>query len=81
MLQEIKGYAARRESFAFETTLSGLGYLRHIKEWRASDYHVMLFFLTLPSIDMAIAGCGASQPRRARYSRGCHTPAFRDWRA
>lgn len=55
MLQEIKGYAARRESFAFETTLSGLGYLRHIKDWRASGYHVMLFFLTLPSIEMAIA--------------------------
>lgn len=55
MLQEIKGYAARRESFAFETTLAGLGYLRHIKDWRASGYHVTLFFLTLPSIELAIA--------------------------
>ena len=27
----------------------------HIKDWRASGYHVMLFFLTLPSIEMAIA--------------------------
>lgn len=55
MLQEIKGYAARRDSFAFETTLSGFGYLRHIKDWRANGYHVTLFFLTLPSIEMAIA--------------------------
>jgi predicted ABC-type ATPase len=55
MLHEIKGYVARHESFAFETTLSGLGYLRHIRDWRASGYHVTLFFLTLPSIEMAIA--------------------------
>jgi predicted ABC-type ATPase len=54
MLQEIQGNAARREGFAFETTLSGLGYLRHIRDWRSSGYHVTLFFLTLPSIEMAI---------------------------
>jgi N-6 DNA Methylase len=31
MLQEIQQCAQRRESFAFETTLSGLSYLRHIE--------------------------------------------------
>ncbi len=66
MLQEIKGYAARRESFAFETTLSGLGYLRHIKDWRSSGYHVTIFLLTLPSVEIAIARVAA------RVSQGGH---------
>ncbi len=45
----------RRESFAFETTLPGLGYLRHIGAWRASGYHVSLFFLSLPTAEFAVA--------------------------
>ena len=36
MLEEIAACVARRDSFAFETTLSGLGYLRHIRAWRAA---------------------------------------------
>ena len=55
MLQEIEHCARRGESFAFETTLSGLGYLRHIALWRAQGYRVSLFFLTLPSVETAIA--------------------------
>lgn len=55
MLQEIAHCVARGESFAFETTLSGLAYLRHIREWKALGYHVSLFFLSLPSAEMAIA--------------------------
>ena len=54
MLQEIAQCAAHGESFAFETTLSGLAYLRHIVEWKHMGYHVGLFFLTLPSAEMAI---------------------------
>jgi predicted ABC-type ATPase len=34
MLQEIAACAAKGESFAFETTLSGVAYLRHIREWQ-----------------------------------------------
>lgn len=55
MLQEIAACAGRGESFAFETTLSGIGYLRHIREWQQSGYHVSLFFLALPSVDLAVA--------------------------
>ena len=55
MIGEILACVAHRESFAFETTLSGLNYLRHIGEWRALGYHVSLFFLSLPTADMAIA--------------------------
>ena len=55
MLKEIAECAERGESFAFETTLSGLGYLAHIKQWRAQGYHVSLFFLALPDADVAVA--------------------------
>lgn len=55
MLSEIHNHAARGESFAFETTLSGRHYARLILEWRSSSYHVKLFFLKLESPELAIA--------------------------
>ena len=55
MLEEIEHCAKRMESFAFETTLSGLGYLRHIEQWRKQAYRVSLFFLRLPDAETAIA--------------------------
>lgn len=54
MLQELAECSARGESFAFETTLSGLSYLRHIERWKDMGYHISLFFLTLPSPEYAI---------------------------
>jgi predicted ABC-type ATPase len=55
MLEEIKASVRRGESFAFETTLSGLGYLAHIRRWRAQGYHVSLLFLSLPGPEVAVA--------------------------
>ena len=55
MLEEIDQCVRRGESFAFETTLSGLGYLRHIERWQRQDYRVSLIFLSLPDADTAIA--------------------------
>ncbi|WP_197277123.1 zeta toxin family protein [Sphingomonas profundi] len=55
MLQEIEHCTRRGESFAFETTLSGLSYLRHIAEWQTQGFRVSLFFLTLPDAETAIA--------------------------
>ena len=55
MLREIADCVKRGESFAFETTLSGLVYLRHIQDWRELGYHVGMFFLSLPSVELAIA--------------------------
>lgn len=55
MLREIAECAKRGENFAFETTLSGLAYLAHIREWRAQGYHVSLFFLALPDAEVAVA--------------------------
>lgn len=55
MLEEIEALAARGESFAFETTLAGRSYLRHIAQWRTQGYRVSLFFLKLPNVETAIA--------------------------
>jgi predicted ABC-type ATPase len=55
MLREIHGKVDRGENFAFETTLSGLNYSRHIPKWRRKGYHVRLVFLALPSADTAVS--------------------------
>jgi predicted ABC-type ATPase len=54
------------KSFAFETTLSGLSYARNIPRWRASGYHVKIVFLSLPSVELALARI------RARVAQGGH---------
>jgi predicted ABC-type ATPase len=65
-LKAIAESAARRESFSFETTLSGVGYARQIRGWRESGYRVKLFFLGLPTPEAAVARVAE------RVSRGGH---------
>jgi predicted ABC-type ATPase len=54
MLELIQKHVESGTSFAFETTLSGLGYARMIPKWRASGYFVELYFLALPNPEFAI---------------------------
>ena len=44
MLEMMKRYVEKGESFSFETTLSGKNYARHIPEWQKEGY------ITLSSI-------------------------------
>lgn len=55
MLEELARHFSARQSFAFETTLSGKTYLRHIREWQTAGYRVKLIFLQLDNVDEAIA--------------------------
>lgn len=55
MLRQIAGHALRQENFAFETTLSGMGYSFKIPQWQAAGYFVELFFLALDSPETALA--------------------------
>ena len=55
MLQEIKANVKANRSFAFETTLSGKTYARHIADWKKQGYHITLFFLSLAEVEVAIA--------------------------
>lgn len=66
MLEAISEHVAKGESFAFETTLSGLTYARMIPRWRQAGYVVKLIFLSLPDADMAIARVAA------RVAQGGH---------
>lgn len=55
MLSEIERRVRKRESFAFETTLSGHLYAREIPAWRIAGYRVRLIFLSLPNPEIAIS--------------------------
>jgi predicted ABC-type ATPase len=55
MLTEIERHFEARTSFAFETTLSGRGYLRAIRRWQAAGYRVKLIFLSLQHPQEAVA--------------------------
>jgi len=66
MLQQIHRKVTRGASFAFETTLSGLNYVRHIRRWRKAGYHVKLVFLSLPTAELALARV------KARVAQGGH---------
>jgi len=54
MLREIDSHIRARQSFAFETTLSGRGYLRLIDRLRADGWRVELIYLALPSVQLSI---------------------------
>jgi len=66
MLAEMDERVRQRRSFAFETTLSGQTYARRISKWLLLGYHVKLIFLSLPSVEMAVARVAA------RVSQGGH---------
>jgi predicted ABC-type ATPase len=66
MLNSIRACVERGESFAFETTLADLSYSRSISRWRAIGYHVSLWFLSLPSSELAVSRV------KERVSQGGH---------
>ena len=66
MLAEIDDHMAHRRSFALETTLSGRAYASKISHWRAQGCQVSLFFLRLPTAEMAI------ERVQLRVSQGGH---------
>lgn len=54
MLEEIDRHARQGRSFAFETTLAGLGYVRRIRQWREQGYAVKLIYLPLATPEEAL---------------------------
>jgi predicted ABC-type ATPase len=55
MLQMIREHAERGDSFAFETTLAGRNYARAVPRWQDVGYSITLFYLSLPTVEMAIS--------------------------
>jgi predicted ABC-type ATPase len=66
MLEEIELHANRGEDFGFETTLSGLTNLELIRHLRQRGYEVHIFFLWLPTVDLAMSRI------QDRVSKGGH---------
>ena len=54
VLQEIQEFSNKEVSFAFETTLSGKTYLSLLKSLKSKDYKIHLFFLWIPSSNLAL---------------------------
>jgi len=55
VLQQIHDFARQDVDFAFETTLSGKSYASLLKELKSLGYGIHIFFLWIPSPDLAIA--------------------------
>ena len=53
--QQIREYADRGIDFAFETTLSGKSYVSLLTDLKAKGYSLHLFFLWIPTPELAIA--------------------------
>jgi predicted ABC-type ATPase len=65
-LAELNRLASLRVDFAFETTLSGLGYLKHLQRWKTAGYSIQIVFLQLASPRLAAApDCRTCEARRA----------------
>nr|VFJ60430.1 MAG: hypothetical protein BECKDK2373B_GA0170837_109213 [Candidatus Kentron sp. DK] len=54
MLREMERCVNESKSFAFETTLSGVSYVKKIESWKRSGYGIILYYFSLPSVEMAM---------------------------
>jgi predicted ABC-type ATPase len=52
-LQQIEQHFAEGRDFAFETTLSGRGYLRLVRRLESAGWRVELIYLALPNVEMS----------------------------
>ncbi len=55
MIEQMRRFVSRGESFAFETTLSGRRYALLIPKWRSQGYRVELVYLRLQTVSLALA--------------------------
>lgn len=54
VLKEIDRLVAARADFAFESTLSGLGYISRLREMKQSGYHIEIIYLRIFSARLAM---------------------------
>jgi predicted ABC-type ATPase len=55
MLKMIDKYMKKGEPFGFESTLAGQKWMRMIQGLKKAEYQVYIFFLDLPSADLAVS--------------------------
>ncbi|MBI2513311.1 MAG: hypothetical protein HYV96_15140 [Opitutae bacterium] len=66
MLRRLRELGERRESFSFETTLTGVGYVRLLRELKEAGYRVRLDYLWIPDLTITRARI------RQRVTKGGH---------
>lgn len=62
----MKEVVSKGESFAVETTFSGMDYLSRINNWKSSGYSIIVYYLKLQSVELAI------ERVKLRVSKGGH---------
>ena len=55
LLEQIRVLANKRTDFGFETTLSGVTYVPLLRRLKAQGYRIQLFFLWVPTVEIALA--------------------------
>ncbi|MCM8812946.1 MAG: zeta toxin family protein [Candidatus Omnitrophica bacterium] len=55
VLEQIRGYANNGLDFGFETTMAGVTYLKYFKMLKEKGYILTIFFLWIPSPQLALA--------------------------
>jgi predicted ABC-type ATPase len=66
MIQQMNEFVNKNQSFAFETTFSGKEYAEKIRNWKSKKYEVIIYYLKLPSVNLAI------ERVKLRVSQGGH---------
>jgi predicted ABC-type ATPase len=66
MLERLRTLSEQRQDFAFETTLSGRGYVPLLRDLRTAGYRIRLDFLWIPNLDIT------RQRVRQRVTKGGH---------
>jgi len=74
MIRNINDCINNSESFAFETTFSGKGYINKIKDWKAKQYEIIIYYLRVPTVEFAI------ERVKLRVSQGGHNIPEQDIR-
>jgi len=96
MLKRLRELFEQRESFSFETTLTGFGYTLLLEEMRAAGYRIRLDYLWIPNLDITrervkqrVRKGGHDIPdevQQRRFGKGLrlllehYRPLLNDWR-
>ena len=72
VLEQIRELAKNGVDFGFETTMSGVTYLRYFKMFKDKGYKIHIFFLWIPSQQLAIVRV------KDRVSKGGHDVPIKD---
>ena len=55
MVEQVKTLSRDKADFGFETTLSGVTYTTLLRKLKTEGYRIQLFFLWIPTVEMALA--------------------------